>query len=762
MTQGKMTGTDQQVSAVNSGLLNEEKERKLIQRAYRKLLRSIKSEMDEQDRLMIRAAYEMAVQAHSEQRRKSGEPYILHPIEVARICAEEIGLGPTAIIGALLHDVVEDTAITLKDIRAKFGDNITRIVDGLTKLDTSFNVESPQAENFRKVLRTLVEDVRIVLIKMADRLHNMRTLGSMPQHKQLRIAAETSYIYAPLAHRLGLYNIKTEYQDLCMKVTNSEEYREIARKLQETKRERSEFIQGFIDPLKKALEPLGVPFRITGRPKSIYSISNKIRTKKVNFEEIYDLFAIRVILEVPRELEREYCWRAYSIVTDVHRPIPERLKDWVTTPKSNGYASLHTTVIGPEGRYVEVQIRTERMDEIAERGFAAHWKYKNGANQPDVYDDWLDSVREVLENKEADAVEFLSDFKSGLFKNEVFAYTPKGDLKILPEGATALDFAFSIHSEIGSHCKSVRINKIVKPLGYKVQNGDQIEIITDKNQKPTEGWLKLVVTGKARSKIRSSMREERRKQGEYGKEALGRKFRNMKVDFEENVDVLVKYYDLSSRPDLYFAIAMEEINLQELSQRFTVEGQSLVEVVEQSEKTAPTTTVQKPGKLTRKARKQASFKPRLMINDQPATQFDYTLANCCNPVQGDDVFAYITANNGMKIHRADCSNGIQLMARYGYRVMKAEWVHTPDSSFVADIFITGVDDGPGVIKQLSEQISNKLGLNIRSFYIDGGEEGYFEGRISIVVSNTNQIHHAIQVLKELPQVHTAERKSEDD
>jgi len=761
MIDEKLTTKGSERPAKKDGIVHEEKERKLIQRAYRKLLRSIKSEMDETDRVMIRNAYEVAVQAHSQQRRKSGEPYILHPIEVARICAEEIGLGPTAIIGALLHDVVEDTDITLSDIKERFGTNIAKIVDGLTKLDASFNVESPQAENFRKVLRTLVEDVRIVLIKMADRLHNMRTLGSMPQHKQLRIAAETSYIYAPLAHRLGLYNIKTEYQDLCMKVTNPEEYREIARKLQETKRERSAFIQGFIEPLKEALGQLRVPFRITGRPKSIYSISNKIRTKKVAFEEIYDLFAIRVILDVPRQMEREYCWRAYSIVTDVHRPIPERLKDWVTTPKSNGYSSLHTTVIGPKGRYVEVQIRTERMDEIAERGFAAHWKYKGGADQPDVYDDWLDSVREVLENKEADAVEFLSDFKSGLFKNEVFVYTPNGDLKVLPEGASALDFAFSIHSELGSRCKSVRINKIVKPLGYKVQNGDQIEIITDKNQKPTEGWLKLVVTGKARSKIRSSMREERRKQGEYGKEALVRKLRNMKAGFEENVDMLVRYYELENRPDLYYGIAMEEINLQDLSQKFTLDGQTLTEIAEPTEK-IPVVEEPRTGKLTRKAKKQASFKPRLMINDQPANQFHYTLANCCNPVQGDEVFAYITANNGMKIHRSDCSNGLQLMARYGYRVMKAEWVHAPDSSFVADIYITGVDDGPGVIKQLSEQISNKLGLNIRSFYIDGGEEGYFEGRISIVVSNTNQISHAIQVLKELPQVHTAERRSQEN
>ena len=432
-------------------IIIKEDETRLIQGAYRDLLRSIKANLSDQDKVDIRAAYELAVRAHSEQRRKSGEPYILHPIAVAKICAAEIGLGATAIICALLHDVVEDTDYTLDDIREQFGQRIAKIVDGLTKLDGAYNAQSPQAENFRKVLSTLVEDVRVVLIKMADRLHNMRTLGAMPRHKQLKIAAETSYVYAPLAHRLGLYNIRTEYLDLCMKITDPDDYRDIARKLAETKRSRDEYVQSFIEPLRERINAINVPYDITGRAKSIHSIWNKIKKKNVPFEEIYDLFAVRIIVDVPVEEERLICWQIYSIVTDVHTPIPERLKDWITTPKSNGYESLHTTVIGPEGRFVEVQIRSQRMDEIAERGFAAHWKYKGVSKNPDIYERWLDSVREILDDPNSDAVEFLGDFKSNnLFNEEVFVYTPNGDMKILPKGATALDFAFSIHTDIGT------------------------------------------------------------------------------------------------------------------------------------------------------------------------------------------------------------------------------------------------------------------------------------------------------------------------
>lgn len=733
----------------------QDEEKKLIQDAYRQLLRSIKSDMDEEDSKMIRKAYEMAVQAHAEQRRKSGEPYILHPIAVARICSEEIGLGPTAVACALLHDVVEDTDITLDEIEREFGIRVRKIVDGLTKLDNAYNSESPQAENFKKVLSTLVEDVRVVLIKMADRLHNMRTLGSMPRHKQLKIAAETSYMYAPLAHRLGLYNIKTEFQDLCMKIIDPDNYRLVADKLKVTKKDREQYIQEFIAPLSQKLEEAKIKAQIYGRPKSIYSIWNKLNTKKVPFEEIYDLFAIRIVIDAPPEKEKLKCWQAYSIVTDVHTPLPERLKDWITMPKSNGYESLHTTVIGPGGRYVEVQIRTERMDEISERGYAAHWKYKGINNQPDVYERWLDSVREVLDDPNSDAIEFMTDFKNNsLFQEEVYVYTPKGDMKMLPKGATALDFAFNIHTDIGYHCISIKVNNKLVPMGYKLVNGDQVQVFTSKNQKPTEDWLKMVATGKAKAKIRSVMKEERRRKGEIGKEALERKLRNLKVNFEEGVEVLLKYFQLNSKIDLFYMIAVEDKSIADIFRKFKVEVGKLVEIAPDIAKHVTDHVTEVHQEQFRKP----GVKARLMINGEPAERFEYTFATCCNPVQGDDIFAYLTASAGLKIHRSKCPNALHLMAQYGYRVMKAEWVVTEDASFAAELKITGVDEGVGVIERLTHQLSSQLGLNIRKFTIEG-DEGYFEGTIKLMVKNTAQLERAIQELGNLENISTVTRVS---
>lgn len=738
-------------------LQQEQEEKRLIQNAYRKLLRSIHSELDNDDRKLIRTAYEMAVEAHKTQRRKSGEPYILHPIAVATICAEEIGLGPTAIAAALLHDVVEDTQVTLDDIKVQFGERVCKIVDGLTKLDSAYNAESPQAENFRKVLSTLVDDVRVVLIKMADRLHNMRTIGSMPRHKQLKIAAETSYIYAPLAHRLGLYNFKTEFLDLCMKITEPEAYKEIAEKLQQTKRERNHYINEFIKPLKDRLDLLSVHYDIKGRPKSIFSIWNKIKNKKVPFEEIYDLFAVRIVLDVPLEKEKLYCWQAYSIVTDVHQPLPERLKDWITVPKSNGYESLHTTVIGPKGRYVEVQIRSMRMDEIAERGFAAHWKYKGVKNQTDVYERWLDSVRETLEDPTKDAVEFLWDFKANsLFSEEVYAYTPKGEMKILPKGSTALDFAFSIHTDLGYHCKAIRVNNKLVPMGYEIHNGDQVQIITDKHQKPSQEWLKWVVTGKARSKIRSVMKEEMRHKGEIGKEALERKLKNLKIDFAEGAATIVKAYAFPSHVELYYQIAEEKLTIPEIFKRFKADNGKLIEIDEKeaAEKNAEAEHVTDvPNKPSRR---KPGIKPRLLINGEPAERYEYSLASCCNPVQGDDIFAYLTLNAGLKIHRINCPNAMNIMANYGYRVMKAEWVSAGETNFVATLLIHGIDAGKGIIQNLANEISNTLGLNIRSFSI-AGEEGTYEGRLSIFVANTDQMNRAIRSLQNLEHVSSVSR-----
>ncbi len=728
--------------------LYTEEDRLEIQRAYRRLLKSIKTPLTEQDKQDIRRAYEIAVEAHSPQRRKSGEAYILHPIEVARICAEEIGLGATAIIAALLHDTVEDTTITLPDIKSEFGEKVEEIVNGLTKLDKTYDQESPQAENIKKILGTLIVDVRIVLIKMADRLHNMRTLGSMPQHKQLKIAAETEFIYAPLAHRLGLYNVRSEFLDLCLKITHREEYGDLAQKLNETKKERASYIHDFISPIEEQLDEEGIKYRISGRPKSIYSIWNKMKQKNCKFEDIYDLFAVRIIIDVPIERERADCWAAYSIVTSVHTPMPERLKDWVTIPKSNGYESLHTTVIGPEGRFVEVQIRSERMDEIAERGYAAHWKYKNVRKQEDVFERWFDQVRKSLEDVgEGNSVDFVNDFKTtNLFAEEVYVYTPKGDMKILPKGATALDFAFYIHSDIGVHCQAVKINNRLVPLGYKLQHGDQINVETNKKRYPSEDWLKWVVTSKARERIRQALREEAKKLAEYGKEAIMRKFDHMKVDFESGVDVVMKHYGFKTRHEFFLAIYNEAIELQDDLKVFKVEKGKL-QPIEEEEKAILQNEPRKSNKPV--------LKTELFINGESAKQYLYELADCCRPVQGDDVFAYITANNIYKIHRTVCNNASNLMSHYGHRIAKAEWGATAGVSFVAELLIIGVDSGPGVIERLSNIISG-LGLNIRSFSIEGNE-GFFEGRVKVMVGHRDQLVKAIQSLKGIEGVNNVVR-----
>ncbi|MBP9193512.1 MAG: bifunctional (p)ppGpp synthetase/guanosine-3',5'-bis(diphosphate) 3'-pyrophosphohydrolase, partial [Saprospiraceae bacterium] len=639
-----------------------------VRKAFDQLMQSMKSKLNDEDPANLERAYSMAVEAHKFQRRKTGEPYIFHPIEVARICFEEIGLGPTAVICALLHDVVEDTEMSLDDIKTAFGEKISLIVDGLTKLDGSYNdTESPQAENFKKVLSTLVLDVRVVLIKMADRLHNLRTIHGQPIHKQLKIAAETSYIYVPLAHRLGLYKLKTEFQDICLRISEPEVYNEIQKKLEQSQADRSKYINEFIEPLKHGMEELDVTYRVTGRSKAISSIYEKIKKKGVEFEEIYDLFAVRIIVDVPVNKEKSTCWQVYSVITDVYKPIPERLKDWVTTPKSNGYESLHTTVIGPKGRFVEVQIRSERMDDIAEKGFAAHWKYKGIKTQENVYDSWLDNVRDILDTQHSNALEFLNDFKTNLFSEEVYVFTPKGDMRILPMGATALDFAFDIHTELGYRATAIKVNNKLVPMGYKLNNGDQIQITTNKNQKPTEEWLKMVVTGKARSKIRSSMKDEMKKRGELGKEALERKLKNLKLDFEDNIEFLVKQYGFKARADLYFAIAEDKVKMFDMKD-FTVESGKLVVPKEEISEDAG-----RAPEEVKRPRRVVLNKSKILVNGESGDLYDFSFANCCNPVPGDEIFGYTTSTQKMKIHRTNCPNATHLLANYGYRVLKVEW-----------------------------------------------------------------------------------------
>lgn len=734
---------------IASGLT--ENEQIALNREFRRLMRALPAPLDDTDKRNLRKAFEMGLEAHSKQRRKSGEPYFFHPIEVARICVSEIGLGPTAAVCALLHDVVEDTEVTLGDIRKEFGDKIAHIVDGLTKLDGLYNVTSEQAENFKKVLSTLVEDVRVVLIKIADRLHNMRTIAPMPKHKQLSIAAETDYIYAPLAHRLGLYNIKSELTDIIMRIQEPEIYSELEQKLHESEQQRKRYIREFIKPLKDRMDQMGLSYRIAGRPKSIASIYNKIKKKQVPFEEIYDLFAIRIILDVPLEREKSVCWLVYSVLTEIHKPIPERLKDWITTPKSNGYESLHTTVIGPKGRFVEVQVRTERMDEIAERGFAAHWKYKNVNTHQYVYENWLDNIRDMLEDGPKDAVEFLSDFRTNLYAEELYVFTPKGDLRIMPKGASALDFAFAIHSDIGYHTSAIKINNKLVPMGYKLQNGDQVEIITSKNQKPNEEWLRIAVTGKARAKIRLALKEARKKQSEEGMEKLERKLRSMKADLEENVDGLARHYGYASRLDFYYDIAIGSFDLATVKE-LEVEGGKVIFPSKVSQRpvsdTEPTPTP---------SHKETSH-PRILIEGQDASQYKYSLATCCRPVIGDEIFAYTTSGAGMKIHRTNCPNAIHLMASYGYRIKKAEWNTSGSVQSVVNLKISGVDDGPGVIERVTNKISSGLGINIRSLSIEG-KEGYFEGKVSLVVQNKNQLNMVIRSLKNLQGISSVYREN---
>ncbi len=721
----------------------------LVKERFNSLLLLMDNKMDDVDKRNVQLAFEIALEAHKQQKRKTGEPYILHPIEVARICVEEIGLGATSVICALLHDVVEDSSVTLQEISEKFGEKgerIATIVDGLTKLDIEDANVNKQTENFRKVLGTLINDVRVVLIKMADRLHNMRTLEAMSPIQQVKIASETSFIYAPLAGRLGLYKIKTEFDDLCMKIVDAENYQYVAKKINETKKARQEYIERFIKPLKEQLsKETNFKFRITGRPKSISSIYNKIKKKKVAFEQIYDLFAIRVILDlgdqVTEAYERMCCWQVYAIVSNIYTALPERTKDFINLPKSNGYQSLHTTVVGPDGRFVEVQIRTEQMNEIAERGFAAHWKYKGTSSQSDVYDVWLESIRDILEDNNTNSLELLYDFKNSLFQDEVHVFTPKGEMKRLPKGATALDFAYSIHSDIGNQCGLVRINNRVVPISTELKNSDQIEIITKPNQKPSRDWLQMVTTTLAKNKIRSALKEEQYKLAQLGKEMLERKLSHLKVNFEESIELLVKHFNYKSAQDLYADLFNQDITIAEIFREFKVEQGKIVFKVAQEEGT----------KVVPLATRQTSSKLGLYINKEPAEQYKYQLASCCNPVQGDQVFAYITVNSGLKVHRVSCQNAEYLMANYAHRIMPAEWLTTSDSSFIANLRITGIDTGTGVIERMINEISNNLGLNIRSFTISA-PNGYFKAELSLMVQNIKQLSRAINSIKNLENV----------
>lgn len=723
----------------NNVEIDLEAEKKEILKRYRALLRACKSTLQKGDKKEIRKAFDLALESHKDMRRKSGEPYIYHPIAVAQIAAEEIGLGTTSIVCALLHDVVEDTELTLDDIEREFGKKAAKIIDGLTKISGVFDYNSSlQAENFRKMLLTLADDVRVILIKLADRLHNMRTMDFMPRHKQLKIASETIYLYAPLAHRLGLYAIKSELEDLSMKYLEPDTYKYIATQLNEKKAERNAFIKAFVEPINEILAEQGLVANVFGRPKSIHSIWNKMKKKNIPFEEVYDLFAIRIILDSTPDREKADCWKAYSIVTDLYRPNPDRLRDWVSSPKANGYESLHTTVMGPKGQWVEVQIRTQRMNEIAEKGFAAHWKYKEGDSDSGL-DQWIQKVREMLSNPESNALDFLDDFKMNLFSDEIFIFTPKGALLQLPLGATALDFAFEIHTDVGAKCIGAKVNHKLVPISHKLQNGDQVEIITSAKQSPKEDWLNIVVTAKAKSKIKSSLKEEKRKIAEEGKEILERKLKALKITYNtDNLNKLSYFFKLASTQDLFIAVAQGDIEQKHLKEYATSEKEIESRVNERISDNDKINT------LLKKVKNPES--DELLIGED-LQKIDYNLANCCNPIPGDDVFGFVTVNEGIKIHRTNCPNAAQLMANYGYRIVKAKWNKHQELSFLTGLRITGIDD-VGLINNITKVISNDFKVNIRSITVDTND-GIFEGSIKVFVNDKEQLDQLMKLLLEV-------------
>ena len=722
--------------------LNEEEEKKEILRHYRGLLRVLKTKLKPGDKELLRTAFEMAVEAHETMRRKSGEPYILHPIAVAKICVEEIGLGIRSTICALLHDTVEDTDITLEDLQREFGAEVTKIVDGLTKISTVMDTNSTQqAENFKKILLTLTDDPRVILIKLADRLHNMRTLESMKREKQLKISSETIFVYAPLAHRMGLYNIKTEMEDLAMKYMEPDTYKYIAQKLSDTKRERTKYINDFIRPLKDKLDKADFNFEIYGRPKSIHSIWNKMKKKGVSFEEVYDLFAIRILVNSSIEKEKEDCWKVYSIITDEYNPSPERLRDWLSNPKSNGYEALHTTVMGPSGKWVEVQIRTSRMNEIAEKGLAAHWKYKEGKEDESRFDKWFHQIREALANPDENSIDFLQDFKTSFLAEEIYVYTPKGEVKMLPIGASALDFAFGVHTAVGSKCIGAKVNHKLVPISHKLRSGDQIEIITSAKQKPNLEWLNFVVTSKAKSKIKDTLKEEKRKVADEGKYTLQRKLEGMGASMSQgNLEELSNFYKSGSSLDLLYDISIKKIDLKELKE-FTVHGDKLVPP--------------KPIKPIGEEKFEQEIQPRqynkkdaeLIIFGESSDMIQYSLANCCKPIPGDDVFGFVTTGEGLKIHRTNCSNATRLMANYGHRVVKTKWAINKEISFLTGLKIIGLDD-VGVIHKITNLISGELKFNISAMTIEA-KEGIFEGNVKIFVHDKSELDELVNKLNSM-------------
>ena len=713
-----------------------------IAKAYKDLLRISYQKLTAADKKMIRLALDTAVDAHKNQRRKSGEPYILHPIAVAKIVADDIGLGAPSIAAALLHDVVEDTKYTIDDIESIHGQQIAKIVDGLTKISSlkkDKNV-SFQAENFRKMLLTLNDDARVIIIKIADRLHNMQTMDIMPRHKQVKIASETLYIYAPLAHRVGMYNIKTELEDLGLKYTEPEVYDEIQQRVQENLDSQEEFIDRFIKLTKKYLRREGLSCKIEGRPKSIFSTRKKMVSKNLDFDQIFDRYAIRVIYKADPQEEKFLAWKIYSVITDHFQPNPLRLRDWISAPKSTGYEALHITVMGPEGRWVEVQIRSQRMHEIAEKGYAAHFKYKHGKQDERGLEVWLNRLREVLEQPNADAVDFVKDFRLNLYASEIFVFTPEGDLKSLPQGATPVDFAFHIHTEIGMHTRGAKINGKIVPLSYRLRSGDQVEIITSEKSFPNASWLDYVITSRARSRIRAFLREDKKQIAQEGKEILRRKLKQLKIGFnDKTIDKLLTFFKLKTTLDLYYRVGIGTIDNVKLKKFSADQSNRFFNFFKRKAQTSKNPTLIEQDKITDKYDQ--------LVFGKTEEQLEHQLSPCCNPIAGDEVFGFVTVSDGVKIHKNECPNALTLRSNYAYRIINAKWIDSSQNEFTAKLQLTGLDD-LGLVNKVTQVISNTNNVNISRMSFDSND-GTFEGKILLKVKNTALLKKMIKQLQNI-------------
>ena len=720
-------------------MVSEEIENKEIAKQYKELLRISYQTLTKEDKKMIRAAFDTAVDAHKTQRRKTGEAYVFHPISVAKIVAHQIGMDATSIASALLHDVVEDTEYGLEDIGRLFGTNVSKIVDGLTKISNLKKDKdiSLQAENFRKMLLTLNDDVRVIIIKIADRLHNMQTLGGMPEHKQLKIASETLYIYAPMAHRIGLYNIKTELEDLSFKYIEPNRFDSIKNNIEESREVQDQYIKSFSGIIEMALDKERLKYQVKGRSKSIFSIHRKMLSQNITFEEIFDKFAIRIIYKATHKNEKFLAWKIYSIITDHFVPNPTRLRDWITGPKSNGYEALHVTVMGPENKWIEIQIRSERMHEIAEKGYAAHYKYKHGEQKDIGIEGWLDKLQEVIENNTENAIDFVESFKLNLYAKEIFVFTPDGELKSLPKGATTLDFAFSIHTEIGMKTRGARVNGKLVPLSRVLKSGELVEIMTSESIKPSANWFDFVITSRAKSKIKSSLNEEKKRIAEDGRELLRRKLKQLKITLnEKTTSYMIRFFKLNSSLDLFYRVGIGTIDNKQLKNFYSEYNNSFLNFFKKR--------IRKKNTLLRKDTKDITQKFDTLVFGKEKENLKHSLSPCCNPIAGEEVFGFITINEGVKVHKKECPNALSLQSNYAYRIISAKWVDSSSDEFTVNLKLSGIDN-MGIVSDVTRLISNQMNVNIVKLSFDS-DDGIFTGVIRVSVKNKTILNRLLENL----------------